>query len=70
MLYEAEANEDGTYSFYPGRPIDMYEDFADWDMRDLRSRVALVQDFDKTCDRLREGLSSCWNTTPPASTRK
>ena len=28
VLYEAEANEDGTYSLYPGRSIDMYEDFA------------------------------------------
>ncbi|NBK80684.1 hypothetical protein D5272_19650, partial [bacterium D16-76] len=56
VLYEAEANEDGTYSLYPGRSIDMYEDFAGWDMQDLRGRVELVQDFDKTCDRLREGF--------------
>lgn len=56
VLYEAEANEDGTYSLYPGRSIDMYDDFAGWDMQNLRGRVELVQDFDRTCDRLREGF--------------
>lgn len=56
VLYEAQANEDGTYSIYPGRPIDMYEDFADWDIQDLRSHVELVQDFDRACDRLRDGF--------------
>lgn len=56
VLYEAQANTDGTYSIYLGRPIDMYEDFAEWDMSDLRRRVDLVQDFDRTCDRLREGF--------------
>jgi hypothetical protein len=34
----------------------MYEDFAGWDMQDLCGRVELVQDFDRTCDRLREGF--------------
>ena len=56
VLYEAQANKDGTYSIYPGRPIDMNEDFADLEMSDLRRRVELVQDFDRTCDRLREGF--------------
>lgn len=30
VLYEAEANEDGTYSLYPGRSIDMYDGAAGW----------------------------------------
>lgn len=32
----------------------MHEDFSGWDMSDLRDRVELVQDFDRTCDQLRE----------------
>ena len=34
----------------------MGEDFTGWDMSDLRDRAELVQDFDRTCDRLREGF--------------
>lgn len=56
VLYEAKANGDGTYSIYPGRSMDMYEDFSGWGMADLRRRVELVQDFDRTCDSLREGF--------------
>ena len=56
VLYEAQAYEDGAYSIYPGRPIDMCEDFSGWNLSDLRRRVELVQDFDRTCDRLRESF--------------
>lgn len=35
---------------YPGRSIDQYEDFEDWDIASLRERVDLVQRFDKLCD--------------------
>jgi hypothetical protein len=35
---------------YPGRGIDQYEDFSDWDMVSLRERVELVQEFDRLCD--------------------
>lgn len=35
---------------YPGRGLDQSEDFAEWDMDQLRERVKLVQDFDKLCD--------------------
>ncbi len=34
----------------------MYEDFTDWDIQELRRRVELIQDFDRTCDRLRDGF--------------
>jgi len=37
---------------YPGRSTDMYEDFEDWDMYQLRKRVTLVQEFDKLADSL------------------
>lgn len=42
---------------YPGRGTDMYEDFEDWDLYDLRNRVKLVQDFDRLADSMvREAL--------------
>ena len=35
---------------WPGKDVDMYEDFEDWTLSDLRERVELVQDFDRLCD--------------------
>ena len=35
---------------WPGRSIDQGEDFEDWDIGSLRSRVELVRSFDKMCD--------------------
>ena len=40
------------YGCYPGRSVDMGEDFEDWDMYSLKSRVQLVQEFDKLCDNI------------------
>ena len=37
---------------FPGRSTDMYENFEDWDMYDLRKRVKLVQDFDRLADAM------------------
>jgi len=37
---------------YPGRETDMGEDFADWEMFQLRERVKLVQEFDRLCDAI------------------
>lgn len=39
-------------SFYPGKSIDRNEDFSDWDIRELRERVRLVQEFDALADRI------------------
>lgn len=36
-----------------GRSVDQWEDFSDWSIEDLRRRVRLVQDFDRTCDQIR-----------------
>ena len=36
---------------YPGKGMDMGEDFAEWSTYDLRSRVDLVWDFDQACAR-------------------
>jgi len=37
---------------YPGKSLDMHEDFEDFSMDDLRERVKLVQHFDKVCDEI------------------
>lgn len=37
---------------YPGRGTDMYEDFEDWPMWQLRDRVELVQDLDRLADAM------------------
>jgi len=39
-------------SCWPGRSIDQNEDFEDWDIGSLKSRVELVQSFDKMCDNV------------------
>jgi ribosomal protein S27AE len=38
----------------PGQPTDMNEDFEDWDIDSLKSRVELVQEFDQLCDDIVE----------------
>lgn len=37
---------------YPGKSTDMYEDFEDWEMYQLRERVRLVCEFDELCDAI------------------
>lgn len=37
---------------YPGRSLDMYEDFEEFTLEDLKERTKLVQDLDHTCDLL------------------
>lgn len=37
---------------YPGRGIDMDEDFQDWTLWELRDRVELVQEFDQLADMM------------------
>jgi len=37
---------------YPGRSTDMYEDFEDWPIWQLRNRVDLVQDLDRLADTM------------------
>jgi len=39
---------------WPGRAIDMDEDFQDWSGSQLQERVELVQDFDRLCDTIVE----------------
>jgi hypothetical protein len=40
------------YDNYPGRSIDMDEDFEAWDITEIRERVKLVQSFDRMCDEV------------------
>ncbi len=35
---------------WPGKDVDMYEDFQDWTLSELQQRVELVQGFDRLCD--------------------
>ena len=47
---------------WPGKDVDMYEDFEGWTLSQLRERVELVQDFDKLCDDIMaEFLDICRN---------
>jgi len=39
---------------WPGKEIDMYEDFDSWTLRELRERVDLVQEFDNLCETIVE----------------
>ncbi len=45
---------------WPGKHIDMDENFRDWTLDHLRDRVTLVQEFDKLCNSIvREYISTC-----------
>ena len=47
---------------WPGKQVDMQEDFEDWSMDELQARVILVQDFDRLCDDIvTEYMSLCRN---------
>lgn len=37
---------------YPGKDVDMDEDFDDWSMEELRERVKLVQELDALADKI------------------
>ena len=37
---------------YPGKDVDMDEDFNDWSLEELRERVKLVQEFDALADKI------------------
>ena len=47
---------------WPGKDVDMYEDFENWTLSEIRERVELVQDFDQLCeDIVNEYLDTCRN---------
>ena len=47
---------------FPGKHVDMYEDFEDWTLSEIRERVELVQEFDRLCDDIsREYVDTCLN---------
>ena len=51
VLYQGGRQGNQVFS-RPGLSTDMYEDFADWEMFQLRERVKLVQEFDRLCDAI------------------
>jgi len=47
---------------WPGKDVDMYEDFEDWTLSEIREQVELVQDFDRLCDDIiTEYIELCKN---------
>ena len=47
---------------WPGKDVDMYEDFENWTLSEIRERVELVQDFDQLCeDIVNEYIDTCQN---------
>ena len=47
---------------WPGKDVDMNEDFDGWTLGELRERVELVQEFDKLCDSIVSGyIELCKN---------
>lgn len=53
VMYDTERDASGALQVYPGRNIDQFEDFEDWEDSSLAERVKLVQEFDKLCDTIR-----------------
>ena len=47
---------------WPGKDVDMYEDYGDWTLSEIRERVELVQDYDRLCDDIiAEYIELCKN---------
>ena len=47
---------------WPGKNVDMVEDFQDWTLSQIRDRVELVQEFDQLCDDISsEYIDTCKN---------
>ena len=45
-----------TLATYPGKSIDMDDDFEEWSMDALRERVDLICAFDRACDEIRQNF--------------
>jgi hypothetical protein len=43
---------------FPGKDVDMHEEFEDWTLRQIRERVELVQEFDRLCETIVENYIS------------
>jgi hypothetical protein len=52
VLYQGEKRPSMNAVLFPGRGTDMCEDFEGWELRELRERVELVQEFDKLTDEI------------------
>ena len=47
---------------WPGKSVDMDEDFREWSLDQLRERVSLIQEFDRLCDSIvNEYIFACRN---------
>jgi hypothetical protein len=45
-----------SLSVYPGKGLDQEEDFVEWSLSELRSRVELISRFDQACDEIRDNF--------------
>lgn len=50
VLYAGGTDDKGHKHIYPGKSVDMYEDFNSWDNEALSNRVEVVWEFDLTCE--------------------
>ncbi len=51
VLGQGGKNKDNNIYTQPGKSLDMNEDFEDWSIDELKDRVNLVWDFDKTVEK-------------------
>ena len=50
VLIQGGKGTDGRVFTWPGKALDMHADFDEWATGDLRERVNLVWEFDRTCE--------------------
>jgi len=50
VLYQGGTHPGGQHFSLPGRGLDESDDFDSWVTSELRARVTLVRDFDRTCE--------------------
>ena len=56
VMFETKPDGNKGYKMFPGRSIDMYEDFEEWDIQEICERCKLVMEFDKTCEAIRKAF--------------
>lgn len=52
VLYSGGVNDKGNKCIYPGKGVDMGEDFDSWDDESLMDRVETVWEFDQSCESI------------------
>lgn len=64
VMYDTEYDpKSNKRVVYPGRSIDQYEDFEEFENDELETRVKLVCEFDKMCDNLIQDFINLLDTS-------